>query len=69
VADSGPVEALTGPIERGDAETIRLHLDRLSPRDAALYSVLARATLEVARAGGLDPHLAASIEKLLPGTE
>ena len=68
VEEKGPVDALTGPISRGDAETVRMHLARLSPPDAALYSVLARATLEVARARGLDPRAAESIEKLLPET-
>ncbi|MBW3627817.1 MAG: DUF2520 domain-containing protein [Gemmatimonadetes bacterium] len=66
VADFGPADALTGPISRGDADTVRSHLSRLSPSDAALYSVLARATLEVARIRGLDPQGATSIEKLLP---
>ena len=41
----------------------------LSPPDAALYSVLARATLEVARARGLDPDAAARVEQLLPEAE
>jgi hypothetical protein len=41
----------------------------LSPPDAALYSVLARATLEVARARGLEPEAATRIENLLSGTE
>lgn len=65
VAERGPVHALTGPISRGDAETIAAHLARLSPPDAALYSVLARATLEIARARGLDAEAAAGIEHLL----
>jgi predicted short-subunit dehydrogenase-like oxidoreductase (DUF2520 family) len=65
VAERGPAQALTGPISRGDAGTVRTHLTRLSPSDAALYSVLARATLEVARARGLDPSAAHRIEQLL----
>ena len=32
--------ALTGPIARGDVDTVRLHLARLSPEDRALYCAL-----------------------------
>lgn len=37
--------ALTGPIARGDAETVRRHLAALSGDDAALYRALGWATL------------------------
>lgn len=66
VAEKGPVGALTGPISRGDAGTIALHLARLSPSDAALYSVLARQALELARTRGLDSQAIARIGHLLP---
>lgn len=65
VADLGPVNALTGPISRGDESVVRSHLSRLSPEDAALYSVLARATLAIARDRGLSSSSATSIELLL----
>jgi predicted short-subunit dehydrogenase-like oxidoreductase (DUF2520 family) len=58
VARVGPSDALTGPISRGDTRTVRMHRSRLSGHDLALYSVLARATLEVARAQGLRPAVA-----------
>jgi len=54
VAAAGPVDALTGPIARGDDETVSLHLARLSGEDRPLYSVLARETLLLARARGLS---------------
>lgn len=57
--------ALTGPIARGDADTIRLHLARLSDSDRALYCDLGRELLKVARAAGLDPAKAAELELLL----
>ncbi|MGQ0814240.1 MAG: Rossmann-like and DUF2520 domain-containing protein [Gemmatimonadota bacterium] len=57
--------ALTGPIARGDADTIRLHLARLSDSDRALYSGLGQELLRVARAAGLDPAKAAQLETLL----
>jgi predicted short-subunit dehydrogenase-like oxidoreductase (DUF2520 family) len=65
VGERGVVEALTGPVARGDAGTVALHLARLSPPDALLYSVLARETLALARRRGLDPDLAARIETVL----
>ena len=64
-AGRGVVDALTGPVSRGDAETVELHLARLSPSDALLYSTLARETLALARRQGLEPALAARIETVL----
>ncbi len=57
--------ALTGPVARGDVDTVRLHLSRLSPRERRLYSALGLETLELARNVGLDPDRAAAIEALL----
>jgi predicted short-subunit dehydrogenase-like oxidoreductase (DUF2520 family) len=51
----GLTRALTGPITRGDANTIRLHLDALkSDRSVArLYAELGRRALHLAEAQGL----------------
>lgn len=57
--------ALTGPIARGDAETIRLHLTQLSGPERALYCGLGQELLRVARAAGLDPMKAAELDRLL----
>ncbi len=57
--------ALTGPLARGDLDTVRLHLARLSPRERRLYSALGLETLQLARAVGLDPARADAIEALL----
>lgn len=57
--------ALTGPVARGDVDTIRLHLSRLSARERRLYSALGLETLHLARAAGLDPARAEEIETLL----
>ena len=57
--------SLTGPIARGDAETLRLHLTQLSESDRALYCDLGLELLRVARAAGLDPEKADNIERLL----
>lgn len=61
----GTAAALTGPIARGDVDTVRLHLTRLSPSDRPLYCALGLETLELARAAGLDGHRAAELESLL----
>ena len=60
----GVAGALTGPIARGDVDTVRLHLSRLSGRDRSLYCALGREALLVARTAGLDPHKAEAIESL-----
>jgi predicted short-subunit dehydrogenase-like oxidoreductase (DUF2520 family) len=57
--------ALTGPVARGDLDTVRLHLSRLSSGERSLYSALGRETLSLARAAGLDPERAAALEELL----
>jgi predicted short-subunit dehydrogenase-like oxidoreductase (DUF2520 family) len=61
----GIAGALTGPIARGDADTVRLHVARLSPEDRALYCALGMETLRIARAAGLDEERAQAIESLL----
>jgi predicted short-subunit dehydrogenase-like oxidoreductase (DUF2520 family) len=61
----GIAAALTGPIPRGDVDTIRLHLARLSPEHRALYSGLGVELLRLAREAGLDERRATEIEFLL----
>ncbi|MGH7446371.1 MAG: Rossmann-like and DUF2520 domain-containing protein [Longimicrobiales bacterium] len=57
--------AVTGPIARGDVDTVRLHLARLSGEDRLLYSGLGLELLRLAQAAGLDDARAAEIEALL----
>ncbi|MEX0893547.1 MAG: Rossmann-like and DUF2520 domain-containing protein [Gemmatimonadota bacterium] len=57
--------ALTGPIARGDADTVRMHLARLSEGDRSLYCALGRETLAMARAAGLAPERADELARLL----
>ncbi len=61
----GVPAALTGPVARGDTDTIRLHLARLSGEDRELYCALGRELLPLARAAGLDERRAAELETLL----
>jgi predicted short-subunit dehydrogenase-like oxidoreductase (DUF2520 family) len=65
VAARGPEAALTGPVSRGDRSTVELHLARLSGGERALYSVLARETVALARRRGLNPAAAQELEDLL----
>jgi predicted short-subunit dehydrogenase-like oxidoreductase (DUF2520 family) len=58
----GPAGALTGPVVRGDVETIRRHLEVLKQTDAELYRVLSRAALDLA---SLDPDRRRAIQGLL----
>ena len=58
----GPARALTGPISRGDLETVRLHLRTLEPRERALYTALGKELLHLAREGGLGEEVAEAME-------
>jgi predicted short-subunit dehydrogenase-like oxidoreductase (DUF2520 family) len=59
----GPAGALTGPVARGDGDTVARHLEALAPDDAPTYRVLAREAL--ALSGRDDPAL----RELLDGDE
>ncbi len=65
----GIPDALTGPIMRGDAETIRDHLDAMqkrTPELIALYKKLALQTIEVAKdKGSIDQEKAREMLKLV----
>jgi predicted short-subunit dehydrogenase-like oxidoreductase (DUF2520 family) len=65
VRQLGIPAALTGPIPRGDADVVRLHLARLSGPERVLYCDLGRDLLEVARGAGLDAARADEIEAML----
>ncbi|MGY4767173.1 Rossmann-like and DUF2520 domain-containing protein [Kribbella sp. CWNU-51] len=58
--------ALTGPIARGDVDTVAAHLSVLRDRTASTYAELARATVELAAADGrLDPDTVARFDEVL----
>lgn len=65
----GGDDALTGPIVRGDAGTVRRHLDALAshaPQLVEMYVVNARRTLDrAARSGRLDPEQARAVAAAL----
>lgn len=57
--------ALTGPVRRGDLNTIRTHLAALSPEDRMLYAVLGLEALRLAREAGLDRGKGDRVEEVL----
>lgn len=59
----GPVKALTGPIRRGDADTVAQHLAVMADRD--LYRMLALVALEIAQQAGLEPAAAERTRRAL----
>jgi predicted short-subunit dehydrogenase-like oxidoreductase (DUF2520 family) len=65
----GPVEALTGPIVRGDVGTVADHLREIAektPELVELYKVLGRHTVEIAKKRGTLTHEALDgLNKLL----
>jgi predicted short-subunit dehydrogenase-like oxidoreductase (DUF2520 family) len=76
VRKRGPVAALTGPIRRGDAETVKRHLSALAEIDAQasrskrgrqshLYRMLGEVALEIAQEAGLKPAAAEQTRRAL----
>jgi predicted short-subunit dehydrogenase-like oxidoreductase (DUF2520 family) len=69
----GPGQALTGPVRRGDLETLRRHLAALPPDLLPLYRVLGLEAVQLAAAQGLDEASAAAVRRVLeqssPGGE
>ena len=69
VARLGPAKALTGPVSRGDASTLRLHGEALRalPSDLRkVHRLLAlRSTSLALEAGTITPETAAILERLL----
>lgn len=60
----GPFQALTGPVSRGDVETVRLHLRTLEPRERALYAALGQEILRVAAEAGLGEDRIEEMQEL-----
>ena len=69
IKGAGTVNALTGPVVRGDVGTVSDHLREIrekTPHLAGLYTVLGRHTLEIAKKRGtLSPESQAGLARLL----
>ena len=72
--ERSPVAALTGPIRRGDVDTVRRHLEVLAELDARpgartrhldVYRMLGSIALEIAQEAGLEPAAAEPIARAL----
>ena len=49
IVEKGAVKQLTGPLERGDADTVRKHLDAFGDEEVKeMYTVLSRETMKLA---------------------
>lgn len=57
VAALGPAAALTGPVARGDWDTVARHLAALPPEEREAYRALAAAARRLVDDGGLPPGL------------
>lgn len=64
ILNNGVVGALTGPIERGDADTIKKHLAAISGNDRETYIAVSRQVLEVAKRKNKDRDYS-KIEEIL----
>jgi predicted short-subunit dehydrogenase-like oxidoreductase (DUF2520 family) len=61
--------ALTGPVARGDARTVRRHLEALGTRrlESVIYRALAVKAVELAARSGLAPGRVRALKRLLEG--
>jgi predicted short-subunit dehydrogenase-like oxidoreductase (DUF2520 family) len=65
LASQGPLGALTGPVARGDAETVARHLAVLSGDQRELYRQLGKFALDLARRRGLEERAAGRVARAL----
>ena len=54
IKERGPVNSLTGPIERGDLTTVINHLSVLREEDKELYRLLSKNILKIAKVKNLE---------------
>ena len=67
VGDTPPDEALTGPVVRGDGETVMRHLAALRhhPEARAVYKRLSLAAIDIAAGRGVDAARLEELKKML----
>lgn len=65
ISELGPRNALTGPISRGDAQSVSRHLAALTESERVIYARVAPLILDLAREGGLAASRADSVEAVL----
>ncbi len=70
VWEKGTVDALTGPVSRGDIDTVRAHLETMEealPEELEFYKAAARRTVEMIRGRRLTEEQGKRFEALLEG--
>ncbi|MEO5904239.1 MAG: DUF2520 domain-containing protein [Gemmatimonadaceae bacterium] len=67
LSDTAPEQALTGPVMRGESETIVRHLNAIrgDAEARAVYKRMSLAALEIAARGGTDPDKIEEMRKIL----
>jgi len=66
VSEQGPEDGLTGPIVRGDSETLALHWTALPSKARPVYQALALSTIQLAlRSGRISQGKARQLRKVL----
>lgn len=64
LCDKGPQDALTGPVERCDENTVEKHLNILSGNERDIYRLLSLKLVDIARAKNIDKNYNSLQEKL-----
>lgn len=69
VESTGTVSSLSGPVARGDAGTVKRHLELLGEENELreIYRLMGRYTLKLARKRGLGDSVTQELEKLFGG--
>lgn len=70
VKEKGPISSLTGPVVRGDVETVSSHMDALRslPSFLDVYRALSKFALEITRIRAeIDPKLIELLQSILEG--
>jgi predicted short-subunit dehydrogenase-like oxidoreductase (DUF2520 family) len=67
IAETPPAEALTGPIVRGETDTVIRHLTalRTHAEARAVYKRLSLSALEIAAERGVDPEVIEEMRRAL----
>ena len=69
VVEMGVGPSLAGPVQRGEVETVQLHLRAMEPRERAVYATLGREMVELASAFGLEEDVALRLRDAFESSE
>ncbi len=61
IEKKGPVEALTGPVERADLDTVRKHMEALDREDCVLYAELSKILVRLSK----EKHAGQNYEEIM----